>query len=80
MFNDAQEIEDNLQALGKYVDQIFIEHSKEEVHEPKRLGLDVEEHDKTYQQQKFHLRYDVLQNVDILSFDFSYFPSSKITK
>ena len=42
--------------------------------------MDVEEHDKTYQQQKFRLRYDVIQNVDILSFDISYFPYPKTTK
>ena len=45
MFNDSQEIEDNLRACGKYVDHICNEDLKEESYEPKRSGLDAEEHD-----------------------------------
>ena len=45
MFNDSQEIEDNLRACGKYVDHICNEDLKEEAYEPKRSGLDAEEHD-----------------------------------
>ena len=44
MFNDSQEIEDNLQACGKYVAQICNEDLKEEAYEPKRSSLDGEEH------------------------------------
>ena len=70
MFNDAQEIEDNLRACGKYVDHICNEDLREEAYEPKRLDLDVEEHDQN-QQQKFGL--NMVQRDDILSFDVSCF-------
>ena len=77
MFNDAQEIEDNLRACGKYVDQICNEDLKEEAYEPKSSGLDTEEHD---QNQEHKFGFNMLERDDILSFDVSCFSNPKITQ
>ena len=75
MFTNAREVEDNLQACTKFLEQIWNEYLLKEAYETKRLGLDAD-----YQQQKFGLRSHIFQNADVLSFDFSYFPDPKITK